>query len=163
MNNNYKTLGMILTAFSLILLFVLTIVKIDFDNQSSFLCEKFHENQLDMNQCPAHKSNASWMFTIAYGISFIMLGAGLYLIFMFKPALEEPKKEFKQVDLTKLDEEEKKIYETIKAKGGSAYQSDLIKETEFTKVKITRILDKLELNGILERKRRGMTNIVVLT
>ena len=162
MNNNFKTLGIILTSLSLILLFVLTIVKIDFDNQSSFLCEKFHENRLDMNQCPAHKSNASWMFTIAYGISFLMLGAGLYLIFMFKQIPEETKKEFRQIDLTKLDEEEKKIYEIIKSKGGSAYQNDLIKETEFTKVKITRILDKLEMSNILERKRRGMTNLVVL-
>ena len=30
------------------------------------------------------------------------------------------------------------------------------------KVKITRILDKLEGMGILERKRRGMTNVVIL-
>ena len=71
-----------------------------------------------MNQCPAHKSNASWMFTIAYGISFLMLGTGLYLIFMFKPMQEETKKEFKQVDLTKLDEEEKKIYEIIQRPKG---------------------------------------------
>ncbi|MBI4983154.1 MarR family transcriptional regulator [Candidatus Woesearchaeota archaeon] len=45
---------------------------------------------------------------------------------------------------------------------GSAYQSDLIKETRLTKVKVTRILDKLEGRGLIERKRRGMTNIVIL-
>ena len=72
------------------------------------------------------------------------------------------KKDFKIIDNSKLDEEEKLIYNILKNKNGSAYQSDLIKETGFSKVKITRILDKLELSEILERKRRGMTNIVVL-
>jgi uncharacterized membrane protein len=42
------------------------------------------------------------------------------------------------------------------------YQSDLIKETEFSKVKITRILDKMESKDVIDRKRRGMTNIIVL-
>jgi uncharacterized membrane protein len=71
-------------------------------------------------------------------------------------------KGFKQVDLSKLDEEEKQVYDLVKSKDGSAYQSDIVKETGLSKVKTTRILDKLETNGILERKRRGMTNIVVL-
>ena len=61
-----------------------------------------------------------------------------------------------------MDEEEKRLYNIIKDKDGSAYQSDLVKETDFSKVKITRVLDKLEHKGIIERKRRGMTNIVVL-
>ena len=30
-----------------------------------------------------------------------------------------------------------------------------------SKVKITRILDKLEASGLVERKRRGMTNVVM--
>jgi len=37
-----------------------------------------------------------------------------------------------------------------------------VEETGFTKVKITRILDSLEGNGLIERKRRGMTNIIIL-
>ena len=45
---------------------------------------------------------------------------------------------------------------------GSVYQSDIIKETKLTKVKVTRILDKLEGKKLIDRKRRGMTNIVVL-
>ena len=64
--------------------------------------------------------------------------------------------------MKRLDEEERVIVEKIKEKEGSIYQSDLIKETSFSKVKMTRILDKLESKGIVEKKRRGMTNIVVL-
>jgi len=158
---NTKNLAYLLIGFSLILLFVLTFVKSDIDNQSAFLCEKFHENQLDMQQCPAHKSNVSWLMVAAFGIAFLILGTGIYMLFARKQP-EEPKKDFRQIDLARLSDDEKKIYDAIKSKDGSAYQSDLIKETGFSKVKITRVLDRLEAKGAVERKRRGMTNIVVL-
>jgi len=69
---------------------------------------------------------------------------------------------FAPVDLSSLDSEEKRAYDIIKDKGGSVFQSDIIRETGFTKVKVSRILDKLENRGVLERKRRGMANIIVL-
>jgi uncharacterized membrane protein len=50
----------------------------------------------------------------------------------------------------------------ILRENGSVYQSDIVRETKQSKVKITRILDQLEGKGLIERKRRGMTNIVVL-
>ncbi|MBS3113769.1 hypothetical protein J4448_01585 [Candidatus Woesearchaeota archaeon] len=157
-----KTIGYLLIGFSAILILILAFVKADVDEQAAFLCEKFHESNLDMQQCPAHKSNISWLITLAFGISFLILGVSLYLLFMHKSFKEESKKEFKQADLSKLNEEEKRVYIIIKEKEGSAYQSDLMKETGFSKVKVTRILDKLETKDILERKRRGMTNIIVL-
>ena len=52
--------------------------------------------------------------------------------------------------------------EVLLREEGSVYQSDLIKETKLTKVKVSRVLDKLEGKGLIERKRRGMTNIIVL-
>jgi len=155
-----KTIGSLLVALGIILLFSLTFVKIDIDKQSAVLCEKFHETN-DMENCPVHKSNLSWLIIVAYGISFVILLVGIYLLF-FTKINEEAKKEFKKIDSNKLDDTEKKIYELIKTKGGSLYQIDIIKETGLSKVKTTRLLDKLELMGIVERKRRGMTNIVVL-
>ena len=44
----------------------------------------------------------------------------------------------------------------------TVFQADLIEQTEFGKAKMTRILDRLEGKGYIERKRRGMTNVVVL-
>jgi len=38
----------------------------------------------------------------------------------------------------------------------------LIEKTGFGKAKMTRIIDRLEGRCFVERKRRGMTNIVVL-
>ena len=42
------------------------------------------------------------------------------------------------------------------------FQSDLVEKSEFPKAKVSRILDKMEARGLLERKRRGMANAVVL-
>ncbi|MBI2653713.1 hypothetical protein HYX02_02770 [Candidatus Woesearchaeota archaeon] len=167
MTQNTKNIGYLLMGFSVILFVFLTIIKVQVDEQSAFLCEKFHENQLNMNECPVHKTNSfwanvSWMITAAYGIAALIFGTGAYLSFFYKLSTKELKKDFKEIDTSKLSDEEKKIYNVIKSKEGSAYQSDLMKETGFSKVKVTRILDKLESKDILERKRRGMTNIIVL-
>lgn len=167
MAKNEKIIGYSLIAFSVVLFVVLIFIKLQVDKESAYLCEKFHENKLDMNTCPVHQpnsfaSNLSWMITTAFVIDFLIFAVGVYITFFHKLLIKESKKEFKQIDLSKLNDDEKKIYEIVKGKNGSAYQTDLIKETGFSKVKITRILDKMELSEILERKRRGMTNIIVL-
>lgn len=162
MNINSKTVGSLLVGFSIILLFLLTFVKIDNDKKSAILCQEFSKDGFDMKNCPVHKSNFSWIIIFSYGISFIVLAIGVILLFIPKLFREESKREFKQFDISKLSEEEKKFYDIIKNKGGSAYQTDLINETSFSKVKTTRILDRMESRGIVERKRRGMTNIIFL-
>ena len=162
MEINSKTVGSLLIGFAIILIFILTFVKLDNDEKSEILCEEFHSNQLDIQECPVHTSNFSWMIILAYGIGFVILLIGVFLLLMPKFTKEGAKREFKQVEISKITEEERKFYDIIKSKGGSVYQSDLIKETGFSKVKTTRILDHLETRGITERKRRGMTNIIVL-
>ena len=158
MNINFKTIGWILTGFAVLLLLVF--VKTDVDKQSASLCVAYEKAQLDMNTCPAHQSNFSWLIVLAFGVGFVLLAIGIY-IFLLNRHPEE-KTSFKKIDVSKLDDEEKTVYDFLKSKEGSAYQTDLIKETNFSKVKITRLLDKMETKGIVERKRRGMTNIIVL-
>ena len=164
---NDKIIGYSLVAFSVVLFIILAVIKVQVDKESAFLCEKFHENSLNMATCPVHQANSlwakiSWMLTAAFGIDFLVFGIGIYLAFFYKNGSRELKRDFKQIDISKLDDGEKKMYDIIKGKNGSAYQSDLIKETGFSKVKVTRILDKMETADIIERKRRGMTNIIVL-
>lgn len=157
---NQKNLGYMLVTFSIILLVILALVKADVDKEEAFLCKTVHSiPTMDIENCPAHKSNISWLLLTAFGIAFLILGSGIYIIFM--PSKKE-KQEFKETDLSKLDQEEKKIYNILKQHEGSIYQSDLIKETDFSKVKITRLLDKMESKKLIERKRRGMTNVIVL-
>lgn len=68
----------------------------------------------------------------------------------------------KQIDFSKLDSEEKKIVQVIQESEGTIFQSELNEKSRFDKVKVTRILDRLEGKQIIQRMRRGMTNVVIL-
>lgn len=68
----------------------------------------------------------------------------------------------KPVDTSNLDSEEKKIVKILQNENGAIFQSSLMEKLEIGKVGMTRVLDKLEAKQIIERKRRGMNNIVVL-
>ncbi len=157
---NQKNIGFILIGVSLMLITMLVLIKNDIDERDSFLCENIHKiPELKMEQCPAHTSNTSWILVFSFSLAFLILGSGLFLV------LSQVKKELlelRKIDFSKLDEEEKGVYELLKKNEGSMYQSDIIKETNFSKVKVTRILDKLEAKKVIDRKRRGMTNIIIL-
>lgn len=77
-----------------------------------------------------------------------------------KDELAEKLKEEREKNLKFLNKEEKTIYGLL-MKEGSMFQADLVDKSGFGKVKVTRILDRLEGKQIIERKRRGMNNIVI--
>jgi uncharacterized membrane protein len=157
-----RKIGIVIITLSIALLATLFLIKGEIDSQSLFLCESVASNpSIEMSQCPAHTGNFSWMLVGASGIVFLLLGMGSYIT-MMEQATEKRKCEFKKIDEAKFDAEEKRLYRLIKDGEGSRYQMDLRKETQWSKVKITRILDRLETKGIIERKRRGMTNIIFL-
>ncbi len=158
---NQKHVGYVLTVISIVIIIALFFTKINVDKQEVYLCKLIEENpSKTMDECPAHDSGVSWFILGAFVLISIMLAIGILLI--FTPPTVEKSEEYKKIDESKLSEEEKQVIGFLKEKEGSAYQSDLIKETGHSKVKITRVLDKLEGKGILEKKRRGMTNIIVL-
>lgn len=159
---NHKSIGSILIGLAIILLMMLLVVKINTDKEGAFLCELVEESPtLTMDECPAHESNTSWLLLISFGISFLVLGAGLYMTF-FLPYKGQQDKPLTEIDTSTLTQEENKIYNLIKLSQGSIYQSDIMKQTQLSKVKVSRVLDRMEGKSILERKRRGMTNIVIL-
>ena len=103
---------------------------------------------------------------LAIGIVAIIVIIGLVLIFT-KPKERiivrkiKEKEEKKEIDTSELRSEEKQVLKLIK-ENGTIFQADIIDKTGFGKAKVTRIIDRLEGRGIVERKRRGMTNVVVL-
>lgn len=107
------------------------------------------------------------IFIIVIGIYLIFFGTEERIITKIKKIRQqiEPKKltieNYKKI-MTKLNGEEKSILQKIIESEGTIFQSDLTDKTKFNKVKVTRILDKLEGKNLIERKRRGMTNVVVL-
>ena len=61
-----------------------------------------------------------------------------------------------------LNQNEKKIIEIIKSYPKGALQSDIVLKSGFSKVKIHRILKKLENRELIKRGRFGITNKVIL-
>ncbi|MFH0714876.1 MAG: hypothetical protein V1847_03800 [Candidatus Diapherotrites archaeon] len=159
-----KQLGYLLLIFGVVLALVLGFVKISYDAQAAQLCQLTPQDQ--MAQCPVHTDNSSWLFMAGFAIAAVLVVVGAYFAFFEKreqdPRLEIAKKAFKEVDVSKLSEEEGKVYTLLKNASGSLFQSDLVRETGYSKVKLSRILDRLEQLELAERKRRGMANLVVL-
>ncbi|MBU0963271.1 MAG: MarR family transcriptional regulator [Nanoarchaeota archaeon] len=114
-------------------------------------------DQCGINYCP-HEAALKLQTNISLIFLVIVVIIGVYFLFA------KEKQEIKKVNpekLKTLNEEEKKIYDLIKTEG-SIFQSDLVEKSAFDKVKVTRILDKLEGKQLIERKRRGMTNMVII-
>ncbi|MFB0544775.1 MAG: helix-turn-helix transcriptional regulator [Asgard group archaeon] len=59
-----------------------------------------------------------------------------------------------------LTSDENKIINVITSAGGKIKQDEIVKETGFSRAKISAYLTKLEKRGIIERERYGKTNIV---
>ena len=60
-----------------------------------------------------------------------------------------------------LGAEEAKVIDILTTENGMIFQNELVERLQISKVKATRILDKLEAKGLIERRRRGMTNAVI--
>ncbi len=121
-------------------------------------------------ECPMWGS-INFHTNISIGVMLFVLLIGLYLFFFGQDEkiikqIRIVRKEKSPVNVEKvkkdLSEEEKFIVDKIIEADGSILQAELVEKTNYSKVKITRILDKLEAKGVIERKRRGMTNLVVL-
>ncbi len=65
-------------------------------------------------------------------------------------------------DISGLKNDERRIYELVFDADGVMFQSEIVEETGFPKAKISRCLDLLESRGFVERKRKGMSNMVIL-
>jgi len=94
--------------------------------------------------------------------------SGTYLLLfdsVEKPAgellLEERKRRWREIAKI-LREDERKIYQAIIEAGGTIEQRELPEITGLSKASVSRVLDLLESKGLVERRRRGMGNIVLL-
>ena len=102
---------------------------------------------------------------ISLSIACLILVIGLFFIFAKEPEriiVKKIKEKKKKLNLEGLDKEERKVVDIIEAENGAIFQSTLMEKMEIGKVKTTRLLDKLEAKQLIERKRRGMNNIIVL-
>ena len=116
-------------------------------------------------ECPAYKT-ITLQTTLAIAVLAIVVLIGIFLIFS-KPREKvimkyiEKKARKKEISTLGFTADEKKVLHFIMEQR-AIFQAELIEKTSIGKVKMSRILDMLEGKGIVERKRRGMNNVVVM-
>jgi uncharacterized membrane protein len=118
--------------------------------------------------CPMYRTiKTQTYFSLAIAIVVILIG--LFFIFAKESEKIIVKQKTKIIterkkprDKKGLDRQEKAVIELIEKENGVVFQRDLIEKLNIGKVGITRLLDKLEAKQFIERKRRGMNNIIVL-
>lgn len=171
---NPKQIGIILLIAGIILASIVYFIKAKDDFYIDAIIQERNSCYLSDGTCLHEDRNYS-LYIISWVISGMLAMIGFYLIFSKadkgaaiqkeKPGQDLPNElntaDFSSVS-AKLEPNEKAVFEKVIESQGTIFQSELVEKTAFSKVKVTRILDKLEGKGLIERKRRGMTNVVIL-
>ena len=140
-----KQLGIAIILLSITVIVLMLSFKVQFDSQQQKACASAcGDSDLDtcaITSCPFHNTGALGWIPILVSILVAGLGGiGVFLSFSGEKKIIHTK----EYDLSGLDEEEKKVFHLIKDKQDGIYQSKIVETLDSSKVKITRILDKLE-------------------
>ena len=150
-----KEVGYIVVGISLILFGIIWLFNFGLASIINSTC--------DMGPTCSMYSTLSIQTWISVLIALVVFFVGLVLIFAKEKERIVIKTEKKKaVNTSKLDKVEKQVVKILQDESGAVFQSSLMEKLGIGKVGITRLLDKLEAKQIIERKRRGMNNIVVL-
>ena len=153
-----KQVGWLIVGMAVVMAIIVLIFNMALKNIVSQSCDMAHGGEY----CPMYDTikTQTWISLSIIGIIAVI---GLVIMFQ-KPKEKIIFKKFKEKrkDLSKLDAEEKKVMNILFENNKAMFQADLMEKLGIGKVKATRLLDKLEAKQLIERKRRGMNNLVVL-
>jgi uncharacterized membrane protein len=76
-------------------------------------------------------------------------------------ALNERKAQWQETSRT-LKNDEMRVYQAILDSGGVMNQGELVVKAGLSKTTVSRALDLLESKGLVEKRRRGMGNVILL-
>ncbi len=104
----------------------------------------------------------TWILTLLSATG-IMVGMLIYyfLIGSFKREKRDIEENV-NATLNLLPSSERKIVEILIEKGGKEHQNNIVEETGFNKAKVSRRISGLVDKGIVEKKKVGMSNLIVL-
>jgi len=152
-----KNVGLLMIGISAIMAIIVFIFNSAMKNISGLSC--------NMGPSCSMYDNIRTQTWLSLSIIGIVLIIGFFIMFL-KPKekiiVKTKREKKKKLNLEGLGEQEKKVIEILQKENGAIFQSTLMEKLETGKVGITRLLDKLEAKQLIERKRRGMNNIVVL-
>ncbi|MEK6893851.1 MAG: MarR family transcriptional regulator [Nanoarchaeota archaeon] len=158
-----KNVGYLLLGLSIIIILIVFMFKSALTSFVDSSCTLAHGG----NYCPMYDTITQQTY-LALAIVGILIIVSIVLILskqsekiIVKTKTIERKPIKKEIDTSSLNKEEKQVLNLI-VENKTIFQADLIEKTGFSKAKVTRIIDRLEGKDIVERKRRGLTNVVVL-
>ncbi len=120
-------------------------------------------NVVELNQVP---SIYNTLDVLLIGVSCFVLGASLIYLLQAdgsdgEKASTEPGGWDRIIEGLAV-EDERMLVQIVADEEGTIFQSQLVEKSGFSKSKVSLVLDRLEARGILERRRHGMSNAVVL-
>lgn len=105
-----------------------------------------------------------WMFIWILVAVLLMVGLVVILLHVSLRTQERDKiistKEIRHPLINFLKDDERKVINYIIKSGGEVLQRDIVRATKLTKVKVHRILQRLEERGVIRLEKRGRTNLV---
>src|SRR3989344_2361584 len=158
-----KNVGWLVLGIAVVMIFVVFLFNNALQDIVNATCsEAGHGDSCPMYETISRQTNLS---LVIVGI-LILVGGFLILSkpnekIVEKTVIKKVTEKRKPIDVSNLDSDEKKVVELLQKEGNAIFQADLMEKLGKGKVGITRLLDKLEAKQIIERKRRGMNNIVV--
>lgn len=157
-----KQLGFILIAISIVLFLIFLSYTFELMEAADIECKEICGPDMGFS-CP-HARSIPLQSYIGFSVTFVLAGMGVFMVLSGKRYREELTEKERNLEKTMktLSDDERMVCETIRNSGGALFQSGLIEKTGFSKVKISRILDKLEGKNLVERRRQGMTNLVLM-
>ena len=160
MENKY--VGYLLLGISILVIIIILLFNSTLKDIVKESCGEAHSLSCPMNKTVDEQTYiALGVVGLLIIVSFILIFSKPQKEFIFKTRTIEKKIKKKNINTTDLKVEEKQVLELIQ-KDKAMFQADLIEKTGFGKAKMTRIIDRLEGKGFVERKRRGLTNVVVM-
>src|SRR3989344_3390444 len=148
-----KNVGYLLLGVAMLFLIVVIIFNSTLKDFVDSSCSLAHGDGI----CPMYNTIDKQTY-LALGLVGLIIIISLFLIFskqseriIIKKVKEKQVK--KEYNLSELTKEEKQIFSMVE-ENGTIFQADLIEKTGFGKAKVTMILDRLEGQGFIERKRR---------
>lgn len=163
-----RKIGIILVVLAVIIAIFGVYLKIYNDKMAQMQQAETGSCYLSDGTC-LHTTSDIFLYS-TFGIAILVAAIGLYLIFKKKePRQVIIKRQFigkerkEKIEVPKtLSPELRNMFDLIAKSNGAVLQGELVAKSGMDKVKVSRILDKLEMQGLIERRRHGMSNLVVL-
>ncbi len=154
---NIRIMGIAIVALSLIAIAVLISVAFSIALQGHLTCSAYESGCSIIGHFPPETF-------LGVGVLGIMTIIGLWMTIKSRREYNNIMHSgaAKNEAAKSLKGDEKTLYSFILNNEGTVFQNDMVKNLGYSKVKTSRILDRLEAKGLVERRRRGMANLIVL-